>query len=406
MFLFYCSLAIIAVVSAKNEEYMGFRVYNLTFSTQEQQDKFHLLKSDLIEFWQRPNLQRNVVGQAMVPPSHFPWFEEQLEKLGIERSLHVTDVFEFLKEKDPTPMLRNNRNFDYTDFYRYNEILNHLNTLKESYANNPNINVDIIQHGVTDQNRPLVYLKISRATTAIRPVVIIEAGIIPNEWITIPAVLNTVDRILEGSAYLDAFDWIVVPVVNPDGYEYTHTNLRLWSKSRSTRSNLGIICPGVNINRNFDLDWSHFDSSSSPCSHLYAGVEPFSEPETKLLKHLIDEYGTRTRLYLSLQNNGGFLTYPWHFEKAASGMFRQHHLTGIDAVNAMNENYILGAASVVFGERASGTSVDYVRSNGLLYTFNIDIVQRGNGVLIPAGEIRSIVDDVWRGISAIVNSII
>lgn len=113
----------------------------------------------------------------------------------------------------------------FQNYYASFQILNHLNTLKESYANNPNINVDIIQHGVTDQNRPLVYLKISRATTAIRPVVIIEAGIIPNEWITIPAVLNTVDRILEGSAYLDAFDWIVVPVVNPDGYEYTHTNV-------------------------------------------------------------------------------------------------------------------------------------------------------------------------------------
>ena len=27
-------------------------------------------------------------------------------------------------------------------------------------------------------------------------------------------------------------DWYVAPLINPDGYEYTHTNQRYWRKNR------------------------------------------------------------------------------------------------------------------------------------------------------------------------------
>ena len=32
---------------------------------------------------------------------------------------------------------------------------------------------------------------------------------------------------------LDISDWMILPVVNPDGYEYSHTSDRLWRKTRS-----------------------------------------------------------------------------------------------------------------------------------------------------------------------------
>lgn len=60
-----------------------------------------------------------------------------------------------------------------------------------------------------------------------KPVVIIESGINPREWITIPSALNVVNRLLENDTqFLDKSDWIIIPVINPDGYEYTHTNVR------------------------------------------------------------------------------------------------------------------------------------------------------------------------------------
>lgn len=165
------------------------------------------------------------------------------------------------------------------------------------------------------------------------------------------------------------------------------------------------VCPGVNLNRNFDLDWLHFDSSSSPCSHLYGGTEPFSEVETEMIRNIINSNGSKVKLYISLQNNGGYISYPWNYERAASGMFRQHHLLGLDMINAMNGAYVANVGSVIF-DRASGTSIDYAREKGVLYTFNVDIVQSENGVVIAEEDIGGIVDDVWKAVAVAANEMI
>ncbi|CAG5016938.1 unnamed protein product [Parnassius apollo] len=333
---------------AKNEEYSGFKVYNIKLETEEQQHKFEILKSDLIDYWRKPSKKFNITGQAM--------------------------------------------------------ILNYIKTLETTYENSTDINLKVIDAALTAEGRSLIYIKVtSQASTSEKPIIIIEAGINPREWIsTIPTSLNIVNKLLDQSnnRFISNYEWIIIPVLNPDGYEYTHTNLRLWMKSRNTQSYLGAICPGVNINRNFDIDWLSFDSSSSPCSHLYGGTEAFSEVETRLIKSLLNNYGERIRLYVSLQNNEGYITYPWQYERAASGMFVQQHLLGLNMIEAMQESYNLGTASEIYGDRASGTSTDFMRKNGVLYTFNIDIVPRGeDSVIIPREEITTIAEDVWRAVS-------
>ncbi len=40
-------------------------------------------------------------------------------------------------------------------------------------------------------------------------------------------------------------------------------------------------CIGVDLNRNNGIKWMASDSSSNPCSEVYAGAKPDSEPETK-----------------------------------------------------------------------------------------------------------------------------
>lgn len=80
-------------------------------------------------------------------------------------------------------------------------------------------------------------------------------------------------------------------------------------------------------------------------------------------------------------------------------MFRQHLLLSRDMVAAMNETYDSGVGSLMHGERASGTSVDYARDKEVLYTFNVDIIPIGNsGVMVPESEIVSVAEDVWRAV--------
>ena len=54
-----------------------------------------------------------------------------------------------------------------------------------------------------------------------------------------------------GAQYLKNFNFHILPVVNPDGYEFSRTDERYWRKSRST---IPFIpeCVGVDLNRNWD----------------------------------------------------------------------------------------------------------------------------------------------------------
>lgn len=106
------------------------------------------------------------------------------------------------------------------------QILDHLYTLQEAYANS-DTKLGIVEYGRTEENRPLVYLKLSNGVVTDKPVAVIEAAINPRDWITVPSALNVVNRLLEveNRRFLDDVVWIVVPVLNPDGYEYTHTNV-------------------------------------------------------------------------------------------------------------------------------------------------------------------------------------
>lgn len=86
-------------------------------------------------------------------------------------------------------------------------------------------------------------------------------------------------------------NFVIVPVLNPDGYEYTWTTDRLWRKNRRpggvrTLDNVD-NCNGVDLNRNYDTNFGGTGSSSNQCSHLYAGPSALSEPETQAVANLL-----------------------------------------------------------------------------------------------------------------------
>jgi murein tripeptide amidase MpaA len=57
------------------------------------------------------------------------------------------------------------------------------------------------------------------------------------EWISPAVALFVMKQLVENyeknRGLVDKLDWYIMPVVNPDGYEYTHVTDRLWRKSRS-----------------------------------------------------------------------------------------------------------------------------------------------------------------------------
>lgn len=108
------------------------------------------------------------------------------------------------------------------------QILNYIKAVESEYADSTEVEVNVIEAGTTDEGRPIVYFQISsNNNNPEKPIVIIEAGINPREWITIPSAINIVKELVNVSqrSYLNDLQWIIIPVLNPDGYEYSHTNV-------------------------------------------------------------------------------------------------------------------------------------------------------------------------------------
>lgn len=103
---------------------------------------------------------------------------------------------------------------------------------------------------------------------------------------------------------LETLDIFVFPDVNPDGKEYSQTKDIWWRKNRNPKG-------PVDINRNFDFLWSSgIGTSSSSASEVYKGKAPVSEPETKNVIHLFDEY-PNIEYYLDIHSYSGLFLFPW-----------------------------------------------------------------------------------------------
>lgn len=103
--------------------------------------------------------------------------------------------------------------------------------------------------------------------------------------------------------------WIV-PLVNPDGLEYTIHAYRYWRKNR--RDNGGGRF-GVDLNRNYEYKWGldAVGSSADPSSAIYRGAAPFSEPETRAVRDLFLKKDFRA--LVSYHSFSQVILYPWSY---------------------------------------------------------------------------------------------
>ena len=108
--------------------------------------------------------------------------------------------------------------------------------------------------------------------------------------------------------------WIV-PLLNPDGLEYSIQQFRWWRKNRR---NNGDGTFGVDPNRNYGYMWGIDDIGSSPItySQVFRGPYAFSEPETEAMMRLFQQ--REFLAAISYHNYSQLILYPWSYtwEKA------------------------------------------------------------------------------------------
>ncbi|KAH6873811.1 zinc carboxypeptidase [Thelonectria olida] len=106
---------------------------------------------------------------------------------------------------------------------------------------------------------------------------------------------------------------VFMPLVNPDGVVWDQSTNTCWRKNRNPAGQ-------VDLNRNFDWLWdfkttfapNRPDSvaSENPLSDTYHGASPFSEPETRNVKSVMDTF-TKLRWFVDLHSYSGLVLWPW-----------------------------------------------------------------------------------------------
>jgi murein tripeptide amidase MpaA len=127
---------------------------------------------------------------------------------------------------------------------------------------------------------------------------------------------------------VDKLDIIVFPQANPDGREWSMSKKgeAFWRKNRRLRSPNSHDCPGVDLNRNFDFLWKYRKVLSSksdplvsddPGSKYFCGPSPFSEPECRNVRWILDKY-QQIAYFIDLHSYGRQILYGWGDDEAQS----------------------------------------------------------------------------------------
>ncbi len=118
---------------------------------------------------------------------------------------------------------------------------------------------------------------------------------------------------------LNNIDIFVFPDVNPDGKHYSQTHdpsaggyqSVWWRKNRNPNTAVDPSNRGVDLNRNFDFLWSSgIGTSPAASSFLYKGQAAFSEPETRNVRFLFDNYPGIT-YFVDIHSYSELILYSW-----------------------------------------------------------------------------------------------
>jgi murein tripeptide amidase MpaA len=110
---------------------------------------------------------------------------------------------------------------------------------------------------------------------------------------------------------VDGLDIFIAPLINPDGREHVQspTGYQWWRKNRSFNSDGS---RGTDLNRNYDFLWQWIigQTSGSPPDDTYHGSAPFSEPETRNVRWLLDTYPNIV-CFVDVHSYSELILHPW-----------------------------------------------------------------------------------------------
>ncbi|HEV7556089.1 MAG TPA: M14 family zinc carboxypeptidase [Kofleriaceae bacterium] len=309
----------------------------------------------------------------------------ELTAAGIAWQMLVPDIDE--AARDESARIRTSQAADWFDeFHDYGAITEHLQELRAMAPDR----VSMQSIGASVEGRPLWALRIGHGHTRM----LVNGTEHAREWLAAMVSTCVADRLVRDydhdakvKAFVDRTEVWVVPVVNPDGYQYSWSNDRYWRKNRRDRH-------GVDLNRNFAVGFGGAGSSNNESSQTYRGPHAFSEPETAALRDLASREDFA--LHLDFHTYGQLLLYPWSYTHASADDHRQFAAIGDRIATAMfvqhQTQYQLQQAARLY--LASGSMMDWMYGDRAALSYVIELRPKGgSGFVVPPSEIRPTCDE-------------
>ncbi|KAH7728425.1 Protein T06A4.1 a [Aphelenchoides avenae] len=393
-----------------DEEKQSFRNYKLLrimARSEETLDYLRMLYEQErpyeLDFWQPPTH----IGAAVdlsVSPEDAEFFTADLDQRQVDYVVTINDLEQAINDERVYPAQ--------SEFYEDRFRLDKYNTFEqiEDYLykirdENPEA-VTLIDIGRTHENRSLLVVKISppannSQSVKRRHAFWIDAGIHAREWIAPATALIFIDKLLNGHIGNDPeimdisrhIDWYVMPVMNPDGYVYSHRK---------------------DLNRNFDWFWSTSGASSDPCHETYQGPRAFSEPESRAVKDFLEKNPVKG--FVTMHSYSQLWLVPFGHKKKTYPNDYKNKLRplALKATKALNKlygtKYAVGTGADLMYE-ASGASHDFAKGTlHIPYAYLIELRPQNtmfsNGFLLNEREIWPTGQETWEAIKVVANQLV
>ncbi|CAH0678980.1 unnamed protein product [Chilo suppressalis] len=408
MFKFW-TVSVIFVFSyfIKSHECMKYSNYTLYrgMPVNEKHLEFFRNLSDMydVNFWTPPgNLNKPV--DFTIKPEDQAGFLKKADENGIYLSTIMRDIQRaFDKQTVRSYIRRNMESFNWQSYFRFKDIHNWLIDLQKMYPKE----LQLIEIGKSAEGRKMIAVKIILIGSKRRSTVIVEGGIHAREWISPAFVTFMIYKTItapksndkEWKAVALTYEWYFLPVVNPDGYEYSHTEDRLWRKNRND--------PSVDINRNFDTAFGTIGVSFQHQSDTYCGKHAFSEPEAMAMANFIKQRSKSLEYYISFHSYGQYMIIPYAHLTTHEDNYDEMKEIGKQVEKKIsrrfNTKYLVGTAYDTVGYRTSGVSGCWVKKEFRVpYVLTFELRDDGeSGFALPPEQILPTCQETMDGMKTL-----
>ncbi|KAL2195240.1 carboxypeptidase [Corynascus similis CBS 632.67] len=408
---FLVSSAVLALASAaaaqapQRRSYDGYKVVRLTVGQDVAKVNGIIDRLGLTTWKGKP--RAGAAADIVIPPSQADAFVA--ETTGMEAvTMHEDLGASIAQESTFHIYAAGSANATWFDSYHsYNDHIQFLEDLQSQFSKQS----EIVSSGKSLNGKDITGIHFWGKSGKGKPAVVFHGTVHAREWISTMVVeyvayylLNNQDD-AEVEGFLDKYDFIFFPFVNPDGFIYTQTEDRMWRKNRQSSS--GSDCLGHDINRNWPYKWDvSGGASSNPCAEDFKGESEGDAPETEALSSWLKstQAGQGVKLFIDWHSYSQLFMTPYGYSctevasnneelqslaKGAAAAIEEIHGTSFEAGPICSTIY-----------KATGSSVDYTYDVvGADYVFTAELRDRGNyGFVLPPEQIVPTCEETYAGV--------